>query len=73
MKLEGLDFICSEKELYELGVDGQGSQTLNGSNTPDIIKQYIHAGFSSNQYRYICKWGGTPDKEKFTNPFNLNI
>jgi glycosyltransferase involved in cell wall biosynthesis len=73
MKLENLDFICSDKELYELGVNGQTSQTLNGEQTPQIIKNYIQAGFTSNQYRYVCKWGGLPDKERFTNPFNLNI
>lgn len=72
MKLQGLDFICSDLELYELGVDGQGSQTLNSTLTPDIIRNYINAGFSSNQYRYICKWGGMPDRERFKTPFNLD-
>ena len=72
MKLKDLNFICTDKELYELGVDGQGSQTLNGIITPQYIKDYINAGFLSNQYRYICKWGGMPDREQFKIPFNLD-
>ena len=71
MQLAGYDnFICTDQELYEMGVDGNASQTVNGIQTPDIIKEYIHAGFKSNQYRYICKWGGLPGKEKFDKPFN---
>lgn len=72
MKLQGLDFICSDKELYELGVNGEGSQTLNSTMTPQYIKDCINAGFISNQYRYICKWGGMPDRERFKIPFNLD-
>jgi GT2 family glycosyltransferase len=71
MKLAGYDnFICTDQELYEMGVDGVASQTANGIQTPDVIKDYIHAGFKSNQYRYICKWGGLPGQEKYTVAFN---
>jgi len=70
MKLQNIDFICSDKQLYEMGLNGNSSQTLNGSQTPQQIKDYINAGFLSNQYRYICKWGGLPNNEKFIIPFN---
>jgi len=70
MKLANLEFIYSNRKLYESGINGQVSQTLKGNMTPENVKNYIKAGFTSNQYRYICKWGGLPTKEVYVKPFN---
>ena len=72
MKLAGLDFIYTNKELFELGVDGAGSQTLNSSITSDEDRDMIFKGFQANKSRYKAKWGGEPHKEKYTTPFNLH-
>lgn len=73
MKLKDVDFICSEKQLYELGVNGQGSQTLNSFMTEEKIKKAIQVGFESNKARYEAKWGGEPTKEIYTKAFNIKI
>jgi len=30
----------------------------------------LNNNFSKNEYRYIQKWGGLPNEESFTKPFN---
>lgn len=71
MKLAGLDFIYTDKELFELGVDGAGSQTLNSEMTTVEDRNMITTGFKTNQSRYIAKWGGQPHREKYLSPFNV--
>lgn len=71
MKLKGYDFICSEQELYRLGVNGEGSQTINSNKTSDDDKKLIQLGYQVNELRYIKKWGGKTGEEIFNKPFNL--
>jgi GT2 family glycosyltransferase len=73
MKLNNLDFIKTQEEIYELGVKGEGSQTLNSDMTSDLDRRAIHIGFQSNQLRYEAKWGGKPSEEIYTEAFNLKI
>jgi GT2 family glycosyltransferase len=71
MKLAGVDFICSEHDLYELGVNGQGSQTINSNMTREQDKVSIRLGYEANHMRYKAKWGGETGQETYTTPFNL--
>jgi len=71
MKLKNYDFICSEQELYRLGVNGEGSQTINSNKTKEADRELIQLGYRVNQLRYVQKWGGGTNEEKFIKPFNL--
>lgn len=70
MKLKGLDFVTTDVEVYEMGVDGQASQTLNGAQTSLEDKRMVEFGSVSNHMRYRRKWGGDPHEETYIVPFN---
>lgn len=71
MKLQGLDFITTEEEIYELGIRGNGSQTLNSIKTKPEDIQLIQEGYRTNERYYQAKWGGHTQKEIYKTPFNL--
>lgn len=73
MKLKNLDFIHTAFEVYEKGVAGEASHTLNSVETSPDDRETIRVGFQANERYYRAKWGGGVDHETHTIPFGQRV
>lgn len=70
MEIAGVEMCHVNESIFYLGGENAGiASSLKRASTQ--LNMDLEAGIISNRNRYRRKWGGEPNQEKYTVPFNL--